>query len=392
MNFLTNKLKVNEKDLPLLKKVYFAFFTSGFMCTLFGAILPFMKAEYNMSYVLSGLVLSAHQVGNLCAVLIAGFLPYAIGRKKSTVFLSTGIVIGFTIICITGNPLALIIAFALAGVSKGTLSNISNVVVSDVTENKTAGLNILHATFAVGAFISPFIAIFCTKYTPLSWRGGAIILIELEIIAIVGFIFSNLSNTHTAKVKDTNRLFITSPSFWLNTSILFFYLCCESSVVGWLVTYFKESGIFGPFLAQSSASFLWIMMMVGRLVCALISTKVNKNKLLVSLALIQVVFFFIMISSSQLPLILIGLVGVGLGMSGMYPTTLGTMDPRYNSSTVATGTCIAVATLGAVIMPSIVGVVAQNRGLAGGVSVIGVAYAMMLLLSVIKLLCERKVQ
>ena len=99
-----------------------------------------------------------------------------------------------------------------------------------------------------------------------------------------------------------------------------------------------------------------------------------------------------MISSSQLPLILIGLVGVGLGMSGMYPTTLGTMDPRYNSSTVATGTCIAVATLGAVIMPSIVGVVAQNRGLAGGVSVIGVAYAMMLLLSVIKLLCERKVQ
>lgn len=392
MNFLTNKLKVSEKNLPLLKKVYFAFFTSGFMCTLFGAILPFMKAEYNMSYVLSGLVLSAHQVGNLCAVLIAGFLPYAIGRKKSTVFLSTGIVIGFTIICLTGNPLALIIAFAFAGVSKGTLSNISNVVVSDVTENKTAGLNILHATFAVGAFISPFIAIFCIKYTSLSWRGGAIILIILEIIAIIGFIFSNLSNTPTEKLKDSNRLFISSPAFWLNTSILFFYLCCESSVVGWLVTYFKESGIFGPFLAQSSASFLWIMMMVGRLVCALISTKVNKNKLLVSLALIQVVFFFIMISSTCLPLILIGLVGVGLGMSGMYPTTLGTMDPRYNSSTVATGTCIAVATLGAVIMPSIVGVVAQNMGLAGGVSVIGVAYTMMLVLSVVKLICERKIQ
>lgn len=78
-----------------------------------------MKSEYELSYVLGGAVLSAHQIGNFTALILAGFLPYLLGRKKSTLILSSGIIIGFTMMTLTGNPLTLIIAFVLTGVGRG---------------------------------------------------------------------------------------------------------------------------------------------------------------------------------------------------------------------------------------------------------------------------------
>ena len=150
MQSMASLLKVKRDDRPLMYTIYFAFFVSGMMSTLIGTLLPFMKEEYQMSYVLSGAVISAHQIGNFAALLIAGFLPFLIGRKRSTLTLAMGIVIGFLLMTLTANPVLLLIAFAFTGIGRGTFSNITNVVVSEIAENKAASLNLLHATFAVG--------------------------------------------------------------------------------------------------------------------------------------------------------------------------------------------------------------------------------------------------
>src|SRR5690554_2772248 len=138
MKSMATLLKVKREDRPLMYTIYYAFFVSGMMSTLIGALLPFMKSEYQMSYVLSGAVLSAHQIGNFSALLIAGVLPYLIGRKRSTLTLAMGIVIGFLLITLTANPLLLLLAFAFTGIGRGTFSNITNVVMSEIAENKAA--------------------------------------------------------------------------------------------------------------------------------------------------------------------------------------------------------------------------------------------------------------
>ena len=71
-------------------------------------------------------------------------------------------------------------------------------------------------------------------------------------------------------------------------------------------------------------------------------------------------------------------------MSGTYPTTLSTMNPKYNQSTVVTGTTIAIATLGAISMPIIVGSVAQQAGLAVGLATIMITIVTMLILMIAK--------
>ncbi|WP_320130445.1 MFS transporter [uncultured Sphaerochaeta sp.] len=389
MPSIHNIVQVKKENIPLMDTMYYAFFTSGMMSTLIGAILPFMKTEYNMSYVLSGAVISAHQVGNFFALFIAGVLPYLIGRKRTTLTLSLGIVIGFLLMTLTANPILLVLAFIFTGVGRGSLSNITNVVISEISGNKTAALNFLHASFSVGAFLAPFLAILCTTVFGIHWRISAWILVVFEIIALFAIGRSSLSNKPMHRKNDEGNDFVKSGRFWLNTFILFFYLCTEASVIGWLVTYFKDSGIFNTVMAQTTSSALWLCILTGRLLCAFLSSKMDKNILLVILGVFQVVFFLMMISVHSAWLIYLSIFGFGLAMSGTYPTTLSTMDKRFNSSTLATGTCIAVATLGAIAMPVLVGIVAQKSGIAGGIATISISIFCMLALIILKWIFSR---
>lgn len=373
-------LGVRKEKRSLLYRIYMIFFVSGAMTTVLGAVLPSLSAEYGLSYAVSGMLLSAHQIGNLCAVFIAGILPYIIGRKLSTAILASGIVLGLLLMTVTGNPILLFIAFACTGIGRGTLSNITNVVVGESAEKKTAGLNFLHASFAVGAFLAPFVVI---ATAGLSWRCAPVIIALGMLCAIIA-VSIKLSGEKSAKAKEDGGIPNTL-GFWLNTFIMFFYLCAEGSLTGWLVTYFQDEGIFPAALATAMQAFLWIMILLGRLMCAVVSTRMNKSVLILILGLAMTFFFVLMITASNPIIIFIALLGVGFSMSGIYPTTLSTMDTRYNSSTIATGMCIGTATIGAIAMPIIIGQVAERAGLAGGIATISIALCLMVALMIFKL-------
>ena len=378
-------LGVREENRSLLYRIYTIFFVSGAMTTVLGAVLPSLSSEYGLSYGVSGMLLSAHQIGNLFAVFIAGILPYAIGRRLSTAILTSGIVLGLLLMTVTGNPFLLFIAFAFTGIGRGTLSNITNVVVGESAEKKTAGLNFLHASFAVGAFLAPFIVI---ASAGLSWRTAPIAIALSMLLAIIA-VSMRLKGGKSVKVKGEGGIPRTV-GFWLNTFIMFFYLCAEGSLTGWLVTYFQDEGIFPAAIATAMQSFLWIMILLGRLMCAIVSTKMNKSVLILILGLAMTAFFILMITVSNPVVIFLALLGVGFSMSGIYPTTLSSMDTRYNSSTIATGTCIGTATIGAIAMPIIIGQVAERAGLAGGIATISIALFVMVALMIFKLARSRR--
>ena len=143
-------------------------------------------------------------------------------------------------------------------------------------------------------------------------------------------------------------------------------------------------------IAQVMQSVLWIMILCGRMSCAFLSDKVFKPGLILFLGIMMALSFVLMILSENIVLIVIGLLGVGFFMSGIYPTTFSTMDRRFNSSTVATGTCIGVATLGAIIMPMVIGTVADRAGIVGGISTLSVALVCMVALMVVKFFRARR--
>ena len=379
-------LDVKKEDSALLYRAYFAFFVSGMMANVLGSLLPCIVEEYGLSLTFQGTALSVNQVGNLLALWLAGYLPYAIGRKKSTVLLGSGIVLGFIGLVLTHSPAVLLVCFVLIGLGRGTMSNITNVIVGENAGNKVAGLNLLHGSFAIGAFISPFLVVL---FGSQRWSVPALIIALAMALALLLLSRSNLSNTKSPR-EAQEVAFPKAFSFWLNTFILFCYLCAETTFMGWLVTYFTDQGIFSSSLANAMSALLWLMILVSRLITAGLSNRVKKERIILFLGACMTLFTVLLVNTTNSVLATICVLCIGLSMGGIYPTTLATMEKRFTQSTIATGICIGVATLGAVIMPNIVGYLAENVNMNVALKSILFPLAIMLILQVMKLILAKR--
>ena len=160
--------------------------------------------------------------------------------------------------------------------------------------------------------------------------------------------------------------FFKEPLFYLCTLTLFFYLCAEQGVIGWMITYFKDTGLLPESLSQATASVLWIMILAGRLLTAWLSTKFQKEWLLLIMAFGIVGFFLMLLLSSTTPLILFGIMGFGFSMAGLYPTTVSFAGSIIQKYALAWSFILTIASLGAIIMPSIIGKTAETAGIYYG--------------------------
>jgi fucose permease len=219
-------------------------------------------------------------------------------------------------------------------------------------------------------------------YTGTGWKTAALAVAAFAVAAMFG-LGASLSNTIEKKQSGASLDFIKDAQLWMSVMILFFYLCTEASVIGWFVVYFTESGVLPPSMATLTPTMMWLMMMIGRIICAAVSSLVNRLKMLLGLSAgVTLCFAGMLFSKTAAPCIAF-LLCFGLSMGGIYPTAFATV--RGTSSTMATGFVIAMATFGAILMPGIVGAVADVYGLAGGVATILAALAGMLILVVAKL-------
>ena len=167
--------------------------------------------------------------------------------------------------------------------------------------------------------------------------------------------------------------FFREPLFYICIGTLFFYLCAEQGVIGWMITYFKDTGLLQPNLAQVTASILWVMILLGRLTTAFLSTKIKKENLLPAMGVGIVLFFIVLIlSKSTLPII-IGIMGFGFSMAGIYATTVSFAGELIKKYRLAWSFILTSASLGSIIMPTIIGVIAENFGIATGIGSIAIA-------------------
>ena len=359
------------------------------MSVLLGSLLPYLRDANALSYSQSGLILSAHQLGNLLAVLASGFLPYLIGLKKSTLVMGAETALGLGLMAFArgGGIWPLYAAFALTGVGRGTMSNVCNAVVSEIAGNKSGALNLLHAVFATGALLSPLIVFLWTSSTASGWPYAALTACALAALAWIFLARGGLSNV-PRKRNMQSWAFLKDARLWLDTVILFFYLCVEASIIGWFVAYFLEAGVLPIQIAGFTPTLLWLMMMAGRLSLSALCSRADKAKLLLALSIGVALCFSGMLLSRSATLCVVSLLGFGLAMGGIYPTTFSTI--RGTDSTAATGFVIAAATLGGILMPGIVGAVADSYGLTGGITTIFAALAGMTALIITKLILSNK--
>lgn len=381
MNTVSQKAKegLTSSQKKLFAQTFYTFFINGSLALILGAIMPYMRETYTISYWLSGILIAIHSVGNLISSFMGGILPNYLGRKKSILLLSSFGFISFILMTLTSNPVVLLIAFFLTGINRGAVSNFNNAIINEIATGKAWALNLLHSVFAIGAFLAPFIALLCVRNNNDGWIYACYILAFFCFTELMTYFFMKIPEKKLEKKeknlekKKTDWSFLTNKYFITAAGILFSYLCAEQAINGWLVTYFKDSGLMSGSFAQSMASLLWIVILVGRLVSAYLSSKIKKTKLLVFNAIGYLIFFIILLTATSMTPITIGIIGVGFCMAGLYPTTISCVGKILKAYPMGLSFLLTFAGLGAIIMPSLIGFVAQKVGIAGGMSIVIIA-------------------
>lgn len=372
-----NQGGITLEDRKVFLSCYYVFFVNGGLALILGAMLPHIRESYQLSYQLAGLLISFHSIGNLISSFIGGIIPVYIGRKKSIVLLSTFGVVAFCLMVTTGNPYVLLLAFFFTGINRGAISNFNNAVINDIATGKAWALNILHSVFAIGAFTAPFVVLFYTRNHSGNWKYAALTWAFLCLTEVIILCIMKVPNNHPTnrKEKKDSWGFLKEKPFILACCILFFYMCSEQAINGWLVTYFRDSGIMSDTFAQTMSSLLWIIILLGRLLCAYLSQKIDRFRLLIISSIGYLIFFIILLINRQLSLITIGIIGVGFCMAGLYPTVVASVGEIMKSYPFALSFLLTVAGIGSIVMPSIIGGVADWIGIVGGMSLTVVAVA-----------------
>ncbi len=370
-----------KQENRLILATLFVFAVSGASSMLMGNLMPFLKAQYNLSYSYSGLLGSLPSWGNLASIFITGYLPTFIGRRKTVLLTASWMGVAFALIASgLGGAALLPLACVLIGIARGGNTNFSNTMMSTLPGKKAAvGYNLLHGAFAVGAVLSPVVLVLCTKGNPGGWRYMVWGIVAICALQILVYLTMGLPKENITKsIKAVDKSFLKNKSFWLGGAILFFYISTEYAIVTWLVTYFKDTGILSADTSQLMTSLLWVVIFAGRMLGAFLVGKVSRKVILVVDGVgLLICFLVVFFSRSQLPIFL-GIMGVGLFMATIYTTALALGTQSIKGNDLGVSTMIFTGSAGGIITPQVVGLVADKAGIRAGMGVVVVVTALLL--------------
>ena len=381
------KVFENQKQNRQFFLSYIVFMVNGMLALSIGSILPFIRDARGLDYGFCGMIVSLHSVGNLLSSFFAGIVPAFLGKKKSILLFESFFAISFALILFGQNNFCLTLAFLMTGLARGAASNYCNAKINALAPGKAWIINGLHAMFSIGAFLFPILLNLITGTNASNWTYACVMMLAVGVLA--WFLYwmipedkeqkklrkteENGEEKKTAAVSENGSWgFLKEPVFYLVIVTLFFYLCAEQGVIGWMITYFKDTELLSPSVSTITASVQWLMILFGRLTVAAVSLKVAKEKLLPVMGVGLVAFFILLIFSRTTFWIMAGIIGFGYSMAGVYPTTVSFAGKLIQKYPMAWSCILTLASLGSIVMPSVIGKIAETAGIAVGMSSVAV--------------------
>lgn len=374
-------MKGNGRRMGTLKTVdekkqlvftYLAFLLNGVLALSIGSLLPFIREARGLNYAFAGMLVSLHSVGNLISGFASGTLAVFLGRKKSILIFNACYALSYLLIVFGKGNAVLALAFLMTGMARGASSNFGNYTVNSLAPGRAGFLNVLHAMFSIGAFCFPIFLTLLTRADAGRWVTACYLMVAMGVLSWLLYFsipdFQGPQETKEKKKGEDGLGFFREPLFYLCTGTLFFYLCAEQGVIGWLITYFVDTGSLSSALSQLMASVMWIMMLAGRLTVAWASGRVKKEKLLIIMGAGFVCFFFWLLLCRSTALIVIGIMGFGYSMAGIYPTTVSFCGRLIQKYSMAWSFILTLASFGSILMPMVIGRIAEYAGIASGMS------------------------
>ena len=357
---------MEQQSARLRNTGFLTFFFSGICAISAGVVVSLLQEEYGFAYGMTGTLLSLMSIGNLIAGFLVGVLPGALGMKRSVLLLTIGYAVGYSLMGLTGAVAVLALAFFLVGIAKGSVMNTCTILVSDNSANRTRGMNLMHSCYACGALLCPFLIAAAARVST-ALAVFLLAVLGLMLWLVYGFTPLGGGSQKTARTKEViDWSFLHAPRFWLLTGLLFCQNAAEQSVTGWMVTYFKGSGIIAGSLAAYTVTVMWGATLVARLLIAFVFPFKNPRKAMVGMSVLCTFFYVLLVRADTQGMAIVLLFAFAFSMAGLNPTAVASAGRM--ASVTSMGIMLPAASSGAILMPWIIGIVAEKAGLAAGMA------------------------
>jgi len=404
------------------------FFMWGFITVLVDALVPRLKAVFDLSYGQSITVQFAFFGAFFCFAVPSSLLLEKIGYKS-------GIVAGLTLMgiaCLLFYPAAgirefwiFITAFFTLATGITILQVAANPYVTLLGDEKTASsrLNLSQAFNSFGTLLAPIagalfllsdsvmsgdeIATLSTTAQKAYYASEALTVQEpfLIIAAILFalaaiFAFINLPQLIQKAPSGGYTKLLRNSRFMLGVLAIFMYVGAEVSIGSYLVNYFEELNVIdsvknSDFLSRLSSTLLfgkdinmldakavlgafvtlyWGGAMIGRFAGAYLMRFVSSGKLLIIFGTLAISMIGISVSTSGTTA-MFSILAVGLFNSIMFPTIFSlALNGLYNLKAQGSG-LLVMGIVGGAIIPKLTGVLADATSLKIALGVLVLCYA-----------------
>ncbi len=372
---LQRKLGAQPFEITNLISYYVAFVGMGVAISIVGPTLPTLSVHSSTPVGTLGILFTVRSLGYLISSLTLGRL---FDRTKAHPLLGFAqIGIGLCLIGVAWLytlPM-LITLFLLMGAMESLISVGSNTcLVWTFPERSSPLLNGLHFSFGIGAFLSPLIV---AQLLPLEngfqlayWlSGGFFILLGLWTARLSNSPVQPQTNgTNSGPVNATRADYIL---IGLTGLFLFFYVGSEISFSGWYFTYALNQEAVSETTAAYMNSAFWLSFTVGRLLSIWAAVKMSQKKILpIALvgSLVSIsILLFLPVSIASL---WISPIALGFFMAPIFPTAFSWTSQSIPLSGKLTGILFLGDSIGAMLLPWLVGQVIDIKGTAAMVSLI----------------------
>jgi fucose permease len=120
------------------------------------------------------------------------------------------------------------------------------------------------------------------------------------------------------------------------------------------------------------------------------SSKVSQKVLMLVASIGVAAFYGVMLASGSIQVVTVCVAGLGFCMAGICPMIYSDAAIFTNTYPMATSLILGIGSAGAILMPTIVGSLAESHGFTGGMSAILVTVVLLVVFSVLNVVVKTR--
>jgi fucose permease len=367
---------------------YAAFIALGMPDGLMGIAWPSVRADFGVPLDALGMLLVAAVTGYMTSSFLSGTLVARLGVGKLLAISCalTGIALfGYTLVPAWWM---LVMLGVVAGLGAGAIDAGLNTYAA--THFSEGLVQWLHASYGIGITIGPIIITAAiTSFD--SWRLGYRVVAGFQLLMSLAFVLTlswwadqhrEIADGRPREKRLTDYKTpltetIRQPRVWLSVLLFFLYVGTETSLGIWAYSLLTESRGVAPGVAGLLTGSYWATFTIGRILAGLYAKRAGID-LLVQVSLGFALFGAVLLWWNPFPLAnLLAVTVVGFAIAPIFPALISGTSRRvgvhYAANTI--GMQMAVTGLGASLIPSLMGVLADRFSL----EIVPVCLSLMLL-------------